>query len=153
MAALASLVCGLIFGIGLLISGMTQPQKVLGFLDVLGRWDPTLAFVMAGALVVSAIGYALARRQARPMLAARHLWPTSRDIDRPLIVGSVLFGVGWGLVGLCPGPALENLASLSPRVIGFVVAMIVGMIAKDFWERRAPAAAAVEDAAIANSDG
>ena len=153
MGALACFACGLIFGFGLLISGMTQPQKVLGFLDVFGRWDPTLAFVMAAALAVSSAGFALARKRGRPALAARHLWPTRTDLDRPLAIGSVLFGIGWGLVGLCPGPALENLASLSPRVIVFVLAMILGMIAKDLWERHAPSAVAVEDAALANSDG
>ena len=153
MLALASFGCGLIFGLGLLISGMTQPAKVLGFLDVLGRWDPTLAFVMAAALLVSGTGYALARRLGRPMLAAQHLWPTRTDVDRPLVVGSVLFGVGWGLVGLCPGPALENLASLSPRVFAFVIAMIGGMVALDLWQRRAPAVTEIEDAALANSDG
>jgi uncharacterized membrane protein YedE/YeeE len=153
MPALASFVCGLIFGFGLVVSGMTQPQKVLAFLDVLGRWDPTLAFVMAGALAVSAAGYALARRRGRPLLAAQHLWPTRRDIDRSLVVGSILFGIGWGLVGLCPGPALTNLAGLSPKVFVFVLAMMAGMIAKDLWERRAPSLTAVEDAAMANSDG
>jgi hypothetical protein len=151
---LASFVCGLLFGVGLLISGMTQPAKVLGFLDVLGRWDPTLAFVMAGALVVSGIGFALTRRRAAPLLAPQHLWPTRRDIDRPLIVGSLMFGVGWGLAGLCPGPALENLASLSPRVVVFVVAMGIGMILQDLWQRRTPSATAVEDAALATgADG
>jgi len=153
MPVLASFVCGLIFGIGLLISGMTQPDKVLGFLDVLGRWDPTLAFVMAGALIVSAIGFALAKRRPAPMLAPRHIWPSRTDIDRNLVVGSGLFGIGWGLVGLCPGPALENLASLSPRVIVFVIAMIAGMIALDVWQRRAPAVTEIEDAALASSDG
>jgi uncharacterized membrane protein YedE/YeeE len=153
MVALASLVCGLIFGFGLLISGMTQPVTVLGFLDVLGRWDPTLAFVMAAALAVSGFGFALARRQGRPVLAAQQLWPTRTDIDRPLVVGSILFGIGWGLVGLCPGPALENLASLSPQVIVFVIAMGAGMIAKDFWDRAARVPAAIENAAVASSDG
>ena len=153
MGAVASFACGLIFGFGLLISGMTQPQKVLGFLDVFGRWDPTLAFVMAAALAVSSAGFALARKRGRPALAARHLWPTRTDLDRPLAIGSVLFGIGWGLVGLCPGPALENLASLSPRVIVFVLAMIAGMIAKDLWERHAPSAVAVEDTVMANPDG
>lgn len=154
MAALASLACGLVFGFGLLISGMTQPSKVLGFLDILGRWDPTLAFVMAGALVLSSIGFALARRQAQPALAARHLWPTRSDIDRPLVVGSVLFGIGWGLVGLCPGPALVNLASLTPSVVVFVLAMAAGMIVKDLWERHAPSAvAAADDALSISTDG
>lgn len=151
MAALASLVCGLIFGFGLLISGMTQPDKVLGFLDIFGRWDPTLAFVMAAALLVSATGFALARRQKQPMLAAQHLWPTRTDIDRPLVVGSLLFGIGWGLVGLCPGPALVNLASLMPSVIVFVLAMAAGMIANDVWSRRAPSNLAVKDDALSIS--
>ena len=144
---------GLVFGMGLYLSGMTQPGKVQGFLDVSGRWDPSLAFVMAGALAISSVGYAWARRQGRPVFAAQHLWPNRTDIDRPLVVGSVLFGIGWGLAGLCPGPALENLASLSPRVIVFVIAMIAGMSAQDVWQRRAPSAIAIENAALANSDG
>ncbi len=151
MLTLASFLCGLVFGGGLLISGMTQPAKVLGFLDVLGRWDPTLAFVMAGALAVSAMGFALARRRGAPVFAERYLWPTQTDIDRPLVVGSVLFGIGWGLAGLCPGPALENLASLSPRVIAFVLAMAAGMAAQAWWQSRAPSATATGDAAMASS--
>jgi len=147
MAAIASFVCGLVFGFGLLISGMTQPEKVLGFLDIFGRWDPTLAFVMAAALVISSIGFALVRQQVRPGLAARHLWPIRTDIDRSLVVGSLLFGTGWGLVGLCPGPALVNLASLMPSVMVFVIAMAAGMILEGLWERRVPSAAADEDAA------
>jgi uncharacterized membrane protein YedE/YeeE len=146
---LASFGCGLLFGLGLLISGMTQPAKVLGFLDIFGAWDATLAVVMAAALIVSSLGFALARRRGAPVFAAQHLWPTRSDIDRPLVVGSMLFGAGWGLVGLCPGPALENLASLSPRVIAFVVAMGLGMIAQDFWQKRAPVAREVENAALA----
>jgi uncharacterized membrane protein YedE/YeeE len=152
MHALASLLCGLTFGFGLLLSGMTQPAKVLGFLDVLGRWDPTLAFVMAGALAVSGAGYALARRSNRPVFASQHLWPTRTDIDRPLVMGSILFGIGWGLVGLCPGPALANLASLSPRVVVFVIAMIAGMAAHDWWQSKVPSATS-ETATPASSDG
>src|SRR5215207_4912409 len=114
--ALAAFACGLVFGFGLMISGMTQPSKVLGFLDIFGRWDPTLAFVMAGALAVTFAGYALARRRAAPVVAA-----------------SALFGAGWGLVGLCPGPAIENLATASPRMVAFVVAMGVAMVAHDLW--------------------
>ena len=138
MSHLASFVCGLIFGAGLLLSGMTRPDKVLGFLDVFGRWDPTLAFVMAGALAVSSAGYALARRKAMPVLAGRFQWPTRRDIDRPLVMGSMLFGAGWGLAGLCPGPALVNLAGLSPGVIVFVLAMVAGMAGRDLLARLAP---------------
>ena len=137
---LAALVCGLVFGLGLAISGMTQPAKVLGFLDVLGfasgRWDPTLAFVMIGALAVAAPGYLLARRRTQPLFAPAAAWPSKREIDRPLLAGAVLFGIGWGLVGLCPGPAIANLATFSSRVLAFVVAMAVGMLALDFWRRR-----------------
>jgi uncharacterized protein len=150
MQALASLLCGLIFGFGLLISGMTQPPKVLAFLDVLGRWDPTLAFVMAGALVTAGAGYALARRHERPIFAARYVWPMRTDIDQLLIVGSILLGIGWGLVGLCPGPALENLTSLSPRAIAFVLAMIAGMTMKDLRKLRVPSTAVIENPAGAD---
>ncbi len=136
---LAALVSGLIFGFGLAVSGMTQPTRVLGFLDVLGiasgTWDPTLAFVMIGALVVAAPGYLLARRRERPLFADIAAWPNKSDIDRPLVVGAVLFGLGWGLVGLCPGPAIANLGTLSSRVIAFVIAMGVGMLALDVWRR------------------
>jgi uncharacterized protein len=126
--ALASFICGLIFGAGLLISGMTQTEKVLGFLDIFGAWDATLVFVMAGAVAVATIGFALARRRGMPVFAAQSLWPTRRDIDAPLAVGASLFGIGWGLVGFCPGPALVNLAGLSLPVIVFVAAMAVGML-------------------------
>ena len=153
MQPAASLLCGLIFGLGLLISGMTQPAKVLGFLDVLGHWDPTLAFVMAAALITSGTGYALARWKQHPFLAPRFIWPIKTKIDRPLIVGSILFGIGWGLVGLCPGPAIENLASLSPRVIVFVFAMIAGTILKDRAKGPVPSATAIENAALARPDG
>ena len=118
---LAALASGLVFGFGLAISGMTQPTRVLGFLDVLGIgsgvWDPTLAFVMIGALAVAAPGFVLARSRARPLFADIAAWPGKREIDRPLIAGAVLFGIGWGLVGLCPGPAIANLATLSSRVV------------------------------------
>jgi uncharacterized protein len=137
---LAALASGLVFGFGLAISGMTQPTRVLGFLDVLGigsgTWDPTLAFVMIGALAVAAPGFVLARRRARPVFAAAAAWPSKTEIDRPLIAGAVLFGIGWGLVGLCPGPAIVNLATLSSRVVAFVLAMAAGMLARDFWRRR-----------------
>jgi uncharacterized membrane protein YedE/YeeE len=151
MLALASFVCGLIFGWGLLISGMTQPEKVLGFLDVFGRWDPTMGFVMAGALAISALGFVLVKRRIAPIFAAQSLWPSRTDIDRRLVAGAVLFGAGWGMVGLCPGPALENLATLSPRVIVFVVAMAAGMVLQDLWQQRTPSPAKLQDAALATS--
>ena len=123
MPILSAFLCGLMFGTGLVVSGMTDTAKVLGFLDVLAipkaGWDPTLA-----------------RRRGRPVLADVAASPTRTGIDRPLIVGAVLFGAGWGLVGLCPGPAIINLATLSPPVLLFVTAMIAGMAAHAIWRRR-----------------
>ncbi|WP_407148047.1 DUF6691 family protein [Bradyrhizobium sp. ORS 86] len=154
MQIVASLVCGLIFGAGLLISGMTDPQKVLGFLDIFGAWDATLAFVMAGAVAVTAAGFAIARRRSAPTLSARFLWPDRNDIDAPLVGGAVLFGIGWGLVGICPGPALVNLAGLSLPIVVFVVAMILGMIGHAFWGRRATAPHALQNPVLpSRADG
>ncbi len=139
MPALASLLCGFIFGLGLVVSGMVQPSKVLGFLDVFGiprgAWDPSLAVVMAAALAVAGTGYALLRPSA-PLFAPESLWPTKQDIDRPLVAGAALFGIGWGLVGLCPGPAIANLATGSAGIVVFVIAMAVGMLAHDLWRSR-----------------
>ena len=135
-AILASFICGLIFGAGLLISGMNQPEKVLGFLDIFGAWDATLAFVMAGAVGVTSIGFVLARRSIAPAFAAKFSWPERRDIDAPLVAGAILFGIGWGLVGVCPGPALVNLAGLSLPIVVFVTAMVLGMLGYEMWERR-----------------
>jgi uncharacterized protein len=155
MRALASLVCGFVFGWGLLISGMVMPPKVLGFLDIFaigsGGWDPSLAVVMAAALAVFGLGYALLR-PSRPLLDAQLHLPAQAAIDRPLFVGSALFGIGGGLVGLCPGPAIENLATLSSPVIVFMVAMAVGMIAHDLWQARsaAPRAGALAPASAAD---
>jgi uncharacterized membrane protein YedE/YeeE len=140
MPALASLLCGFIFGAGLVISRMVQTTKVLGFLDVFGipsgTWDPSLIVVMAAGLVVTGIGYAIIRPRT-PIFAPQSLWPTATDIDRPLIIGAALFGIGWGLVGLCPGPAIADLATASPGVFVFVIAMAVGMAAHDLWQSRA----------------
>ena len=135
MLIVASLACGFIFGLGLLVSGLVRTEKVLGFLDILGAWDPSLVVTMVTALAVSYAGYAVAKRLGRPLLAPQSLWPAKSDIDRPLVIGAVLFGVGWGLTGLCPGPALENLATLSPGILAFVAAMAVGMVGHDRWQR------------------
>ena len=151
MPMIASLLCGLVFGAGLLISGMVQPTKVLGFLDIFGVWDPSLAVVMAAALAVSVPGFMLAKGRSQPLLAARGFWPARDDIDRPLVVGSALFGIGWGLVGLCPGPALESLATLSPDVLVFVAAMAAGMVLRDLWQRSRPATR--RDEALARRPG
>jgi uncharacterized membrane protein YedE/YeeE len=119
---------------------MIDTARVLGFLDLLairtGGWDPTLVIVMAAALVVSMPGFWIARQRGRPILADTAAWPSKTTIDRPLIAGAALFGAGWGLVGLCPGPAIVNLATLSPAVLLFVAAMLVGMMAHDVWRRR-----------------
>ena len=135
MWIIAPLLCGLIFGAGLLISGMMQPTKVLAFLDIFGAWDPSLAVVMAAALAVSVPGFRLADRNAQPWFAGQYFRPGKTGIDLPLVAGAALFGIGWGLVGLCPGPALESLATLSPGIIVFVVAMAAGMMAHDAWQQ------------------
>lgn len=119
---------GLLFGCGLAISGMTLPSKVLGFLDVAGRWDASLAFVMVGAIGVHALAYRLIDRRGRPWLAAHFQRPTRKDLDAPLLIGAALFGVGWGMGGFCPGPALVSLGGLAPHALAFVVAMSVGML-------------------------
>lgn len=119
---------GLLFGLGLLDSGMADPAKVLAFLDVTGRWDPSLALVMAGAVAASAAGYRLARRRGRPILAPRLDVPARRDLDGRLIAGAAIFGLGWGLAGLCPGPALTILTVAPMEAVTFVAAMVAGML-------------------------
>lgn len=131
MQTVISLLAGLLFGAGLTLSRMVNPEKILSFLDLgsipTGGWDPTLAFVMAGALLVSAPAFWLARRRGRPLLAARLQVPTRRDIDGSLVAGAVLFGIGWGLVGYCPGPAISALALGRWQTVLFVTAMLAGM--------------------------
>jgi uncharacterized membrane protein YedE/YeeE len=127
MKVLAALMAGVLFGTGLALSGMLNPVRVLGFLDIAGAWDPSLAFVLAGAVGVSALGYALSRHMARPVLAARFDIPAGRRIDTPLLLGGALFGIGWGLAGLCPGPAIAALSLGLPRSFIFAGAMLAGM--------------------------
>ncbi|MDM0022169.1 DUF6691 family protein [Variovorax saccharolyticus] len=136
MIALASLLAGLVFGLGLIVSGMANPAKVLGFLDLAGNWDPSLAFVMAGAIAVGAIAFALANRHAVSILGAEMRLPSARHIDRRLVLGSVLFGIGWGIAGFCPGPALVSLGMGEIRALVFVAAMFLGMGAFELFERR-----------------
>jgi uncharacterized membrane protein YedE/YeeE len=117
---------GLLFGAGLVVSGMTRPEKVLGFLDLAGRWDPSLAFVMGGAVAVAAVGFALARRREASWLGAPMPTLPTRGVDARLLAGSAVFGVGWGLGGFCPGPALVTAGAGSARALVFVAAMLVG---------------------------
>ena len=125
----AALASGLVFGAGLALAGMTNPAKVLAFLDIAGAWDPTLALVMGSALAVNAAAYALTRRRAKPLFAETFALPTRSDLDARLLGGAALFGIGWALVGLCPGPALASLARGESEVWVFAAAMAVGMLA------------------------
>lgn len=132
---LVALAAGLLFGLGLIVSGMADPAKVLGFLDLAGHWDPSLALVMAGAIAIGMPAFTLARRRSRSLLGAPMQLPTARGIDRRLVLGSVLFGVGWGLAGICPGPALVLLGMGSLKGLAFVLAMLAGMLLFAWIER------------------
>lgn len=121
--------CGLLFSLGLVVSGMIDPAKVLNFLDLFGTWDPSLAFVMGGAIAVAAPGYALARRRAAPMLDATFHLPQATALDARLIGGAATFGLGWGLAGYCPGPAFASLSLGDPRSLAFVAAMLAALAA------------------------
>lgn len=134
---LASVIAGLLFGVGLVISDMINPARVLAFLDVTGAWDPSLAFVMGGALIPSAIAYRLRARRTAPLLDTAFHIPENRSIDRKLLIGSALFGLGWGLVGLCPGPAFAGLVLGRWEIILFVVAMLCGMALHRLMLKRA----------------
>ena len=133
-----ALAAGLLFGAGLTISGMTDPQRVRGFLDLFGRWDPTLAFVMGGAVLVMAVAWRLRRQMGHPLFAEKFVLPGRSDFDARLIGGSALFGIGWGLAGLCPGPAIASLALAPAAVLPFVVAMLAGMAIHRLSTRSTP---------------
>lgn len=134
----ATLVSGLVFGFGLSLSGMLDPARVRAFLDIAGNWNPSLAFVLGGAVSVSALGVLLTRRLKRPLFDETFHLPDNQVIDRRLIVGSAIFGIGWGLVGLCPGPALASLSLGLPATILFVAAMVAGMLIHDRLVARRP---------------
>jgi uncharacterized membrane protein YedE/YeeE len=129
---LSEYLIGVLFGLGLIISGMTNPAKILAFLDIAGAWDPSLIFVMGGAVLVGLIAFYPAKNRTQSFLGGAMQIPTRRDIDRPLIIGSAMFGVGWGLAGFCPGPALVSLGSGELKALVFVVAMLGGMLLFDF---------------------
>lgn len=139
MHRLSEFLVGLLFGLGLLLSGMTDPGKVQGFLDLAGAWDPSLALVMGGAIVVGLGAFWLARRRTVAFLGGAMRLPQSQDIDRRLIAGALTFGVGWGLAGFCPGPGLVAMAAGEPKALAFVAAMAAGMALYE-WVDRAPAA-------------
>ena len=136
---IAAFLVGLLFGLGLILSGMTDPGKVQGFLDLAGAWDPSLAFVMGGAVLVALGAFALARRRTTAFLGGAMHLPTVRAIDRPLAVGALVFGVGWGLAGFCPGPALVALGAGHWQALLFTAAMLAGMVLHDLPARRRPA--------------
>lgn len=128
---------GLLFGLGLILSGMSNPAKVLGFLDLAGNWDPSLAFVMGGAILVGLVAFQIARKRTQTFLGGALKLPNRTDIDKRLIIGSLTFGVGWGLAGFCPGPALVSLGSGQPKAVIFVIAMVVGMGIYELINRKA----------------
>lgn len=135
MMILTSLLLGLVFGVGLIVSGMTNPAKVIGFLDLAGAWDPSLALVMGAAVAVGLAGFAFAGRRASSLLGAPMPVPAARHIDRRLVLGSVAFGIGWGMAGFCPGPALVALGTGNVKAVVFVLAMLGGMGIYEFLQR------------------
>ena len=127
---------GLLFGLGLILSGMTDPGKVLGFLDIAGIWDPSLALVMGGAIAVGFFAFAMAKKRTVNFLGGALHLPKSNQIDKPLVIGAMMFGAGWGLAGFCPGPAIVSLASGQIKAAMFVVFMLVGMQVFEVWNRQ-----------------
>ena len=136
MATFLSLLAGAVFGIGLIVSGMADPAKVLGFLDLAGAWDPSLAFVMGGAILVGALAFGFARRRTVSLLGLQMRMPTTTQLDGRLIGGSFVFGIGWGIAGFCPGPALVALGMGEQKALVFVAAMLIGMGLFELFEWR-----------------
>ena len=139
MFIFTSLLAGLVFGLGLIVSGMANPAKVIGFLDLTGNWDPSLALVMAGAIIISFFAFLVAQKRTRSLIGADMRLPGGRQIDRRLVVGGLLFGAGWGIAGFCPGPGLVALGMGEVKALVFVASMLTGMITFEFLERRRPA--------------
>ena len=132
---LTEFVVGLLFGLGLMLSGMTDPGKVIGFLDLFGAWDPSLALVMGGAILVGFFAFTIAKKRTTTFLGGVLRFPTNMDIDKKLVVGSLMFGAGWGLAGFCPGPAMVSMADGQPKALVFVLAMLVGMLGFELMDR------------------
>jgi uncharacterized membrane protein YedE/YeeE len=135
MSRVIEFVVGLLFGWGLLLSGMTDPGKVQGFLDLFGSWDPSLALVMGGAIAVGAFAFALAKKRTTTFVGGALHLPSTRDIDKPLVVGSLIFGAGWGLAGFCPGPSIVSMAAGQPKALVLVLAMLAGMLLFEWLDR------------------
>ena len=128
-------IVGLLFGLGLMLAGMTDPGKVIGFLDLFGAWDPSLALVMGGAIMVGVFAFTVAKKRTTTFLGGVLRFPTNMDIDKKLVIGSLMFGAGWGLAGFCPGPALVSMADGQPKALVFVLAMLVGMLGFELMDR------------------
>ena len=135
VSRVSEFVVGLLFGVGLMASGMTDPGKVIGFLDLFGTWDPSLALVMGGAIAVGFFAFALAKKRTTTFLGGALRFPTTSQMDKPLVIGSLLFGAGWGLGGFCPGPALVSMADGQSKATLFVAAMLVGMMGFELMDR------------------
>ncbi len=135
ISRISEFVVGLLFGVGLMASGMTDPGKVIGFLDLFGTWDPSLALVMGGAIAVGFFAFALAKKRTTTFLGGALRLPTTNQMDKPLVIGSLLFGAGWGLGGFCPGPALVSMADGQSKATLFVAAMLIGMLGFELMDR------------------
>ncbi|MFA6162964.1 MAG: YeeE/YedE family protein [Methylobacter sp.] len=136
MLNLSAFLAGLLFGLGLIISGMTNPSKVIGFLDLAGMWDPSLAFVMGGAILVGAGAFSIAKKRQRSLLGAPMRLSSATKLDKGLLLGSLVFGIGWGLSGFCPGPAVVSAAAGQPKALIFVASMLAGMALYNMIEQR-----------------
>ena len=132
MNNLFSFVSGFIFSLGLVISGMTNPDKVIGFLDIFGQWDYALVFVMGGAVIFNVVTFKFIKKKNSPLFGEKFEWPTSKDIDKKLVIGSTIFGIGWGIAGICPGPAIVNIVKMDERLLVFLASMFIGMVLYKF---------------------
>lgn len=148
----ASLFAGLVFGMGLIVSGMANPEKVLGFLDIAGLWDPSLAFVMGGAIIVGLVPFAVARKRTLSFLGFNMKLPTNNRIEKRMVIGSMMFGIGWGIAGFCPGPGLVALGAGEIKGAVFVASMVAGMVLFELFERNRARAGSETDREFAGSD-
>jgi len=148
----ASLFAGLVFGMGLIVSGMANPEKVLGFLDIAGLWDPSLAFVMGGAIIVGLVPFAVARKRTLSFLGFNMKLPTNNRIEKRMVIGSMMFGIGWGIAGFCPGPGLVALGAGEIKGAVFVASMVAGMALFEVLERNRARAGSETDREFAGSD-